>query len=76
MLPLGNLYADYLDEDDFAEATYRRGIEAGDVHCHHNLAVLLDRRGDTHTAELHYGLGADAGDALALRGLNELQSRE
>lgn len=57
MLPLGNLYAEYLDEDHFAEATYRQGIEAGDVHCHHNLAVLLDRRGDTHTAELHYPLG-------------------
>ena len=28
MLPLGNLYADYLDEDDLAEATYRQGIEA------------------------------------------------
>ena len=29
MLPLGNLYADHLDEDDLAEATYRQGIEAG-----------------------------------------------
>ncbi len=76
MLPLGNLYADHLDEDDLAEATYRRGIEAGDMHCHHNLAILLERRGDTQAAEKHYRLGANAGDALALSGLNELLSRD
>ena len=76
MLPLGNLYADHLDEDDLAEATYRQGIEAGDVYCHNNLAVLLDQRGETDRAEMHYRLGADAGDALALSGLNDLQSRD
>jgi hypothetical protein len=76
MLPLGNLYADYVDEDGLAEATYRRGIEAGDMHCHHDLAILLARLGDTQAAEKHYRLGANADDALALSGLNELLSRD
>jgi hypothetical protein len=46
--------------------------QTGDIHCHNNLAVLLEQRGDTQAAEMHYRLGADGGDALALRGLNEL----
>ena len=70
VLPLGNLYADHLGDNDLAEQMYRRGIEAGDIHCHHNLAVLLELRGDLEAAETHYRLGADAADALAARGLN------
>jgi tetratricopeptide (TPR) repeat protein len=76
MLPLGNVYAEDLDQDALAELTYRRAIDAGDMHCHHNLGVLLERRGDAHAAEMHYRLGADAGDALALRSLNDLLSRD
>ena len=75
MLPLGNLYADHLGDNDLAEQMYRRGIEAGDIHCHHNLAVLLELRGDLEAAETHYRLGADAADALAARGLNALRAR-
>lgn len=46
------------------------------MHCHHDLAILLARLGDTQAAEKHYRLGANADDALALSGLNELLSRD
>lgn len=56
-LPLGNLYADELGELDAAEAAYRGGIAAGDDHSHHDLAVLLEERGDLDGAAFHYRIG-------------------
>ena len=54
MVPLGNLYADVLGDDDAAEAAYRAGAELGDAFAHHNLAVLLERHGDLVGAEWHF----------------------
>jgi tetratricopeptide (TPR) repeat protein len=64
-LPLGNFYRDELRDFAAARRAYLSGIEAGDAHCHYNLARLLEFLGDTPAAEEHYRLGAAAGDALA-----------
>jgi tetratricopeptide (TPR) repeat protein len=71
-LPLGNLYSDYLDDDEAAEAAYRAGIVAGDLHCHHNLGLLLEERGELEHAAEQYRLGAAGGDGLAARALTNL----
>jgi hypothetical protein len=76
MLPLGNLYADLLDDEHAAEATYRSGIAAGDNNCHHNLGILLYDRGDLGGAAEQFELGADAGDALAAAALRDLGDEE
>lgn len=68
-LPLGNLYCDELGDDESAEEAYRSGIAAGDVRCHHNLGVLLVGRGDREGATEQFGLGAEAGDELAMAAL-------
>ncbi|WP_380171817.1 tetratricopeptide repeat protein [Kineococcus sp. DHX-1] len=83
-LPLGNVLcgddlADELDVSDAgvvdeaaAEEAYRAGIAAGDLYCHHNLAVLLLARGDTAGADAHLLAGAAGGDGLAERAWQEL----
>ena len=71
-LPLGNLYTNYLDDDEAAEAAYRAGIDADDLHSHHNLGVLLEARGDLENAAEQYRLGAAGGDGLAARALTNL----
>jgi hypothetical protein len=71
-LPLGNLYADKFSELDAAGAAYRSGIAADDDHSHHDLAGLLEDRGDPHGAEFHHRLGAADGDALAAAALRRL----
>jgi tetratricopeptide (TPR) repeat protein len=68
-LPLGNLYCDELGDDEAAEEAYRSGIAAGDIRCHHNLGVLLVGRGDHEGAAEQFGLGARAGDELAIAAL-------
>lgn len=73
MLPLGNLYADVVGDPVAAEAAYRAGAGLGDAHAHHNLAVLLDDRGDIEGALEHYRLAAAGGDSLAERALRELE---
>jgi tetratricopeptide (TPR) repeat protein len=73
MLPLGNLYADVLGDQVAAEAVYRAGAELGDAHAHHNLANLLDERGDPAGALEHYRLAAAAGDTLAAQALRKLE---
>ncbi|MFI7596320.1 tetratricopeptide repeat protein [Actinoplanes sp. NPDC049681] len=72
MVPLGNLYADVLGDDDAAEAAYRAGTELGDAHAHHNLAVLLQRHGDLVGAERHFRQAAERGDTLAAAALQDL----
>jgi len=72
MVPLGNLYADVLGDDDAAEAAYRAGAELGDTHAHHNLAVLLARHGDLAGAERHFRQASDGGDRLAEAALRDL----
>lgn len=72
-LPLGNLYREEMLDDEAAEEAYRSGIAAGDVYCHHNLAVLLADRGDLEGAVEHFRTGAAAGDQLAARSLAELE---
>jgi hypothetical protein len=72
-LPLGNLYADELQDVEAAEEAYRSGIAAGDLYCHHNLGVLLADRGDLDGATEQFGLGAAAGDQLAAAALRQLQ---
>lgn len=81
-LPLGNLLcgdgtsadgeAGTVVDEAAAEAAYRSGIDAGDLHCHHNLAVLLLERGEVEEAEAHLLAGAVRGDALAQRTWREL----
>ncbi|GAA2643390.1 tetratricopeptide repeat protein [Paractinoplanes durhamensis] len=65
MVPLGNLYADVLEDDAAAEAAYRAGAELGDTHAHHNLANLLESQGDLTGAERHFRQAAEGGDTLA-----------
>jgi tetratricopeptide (TPR) repeat protein len=72
-LPLGNFYADELQDDEAAEEAYRGGIAAGEAFCHHNLAVLLAERGDVDGAVEQFRLGAAAGDQLAADALRELE---
>jgi tetratricopeptide (TPR) repeat protein len=72
-LPLGNFYADEMDDDEAAEEAYRGGIAAGEAYCHHNLAVLLAERGDFDGAVEQFRLGAAAGDQLAADALRELE---
>jgi tetratricopeptide (TPR) repeat protein len=71
-LPLGDLYADALGDPRAAEEAYRGGILAGDINCHHNLAVLLMSDGRTEEAVEEFRLGAAAGDELAARFLRQL----
>ena len=71
-LPLGNLYADEFSELDAAEAAHSSGIAAGDDHSHHDLAGLLEDRGDPDEAEFHHRLGAADGGALAAAALRRL----
>jgi tetratricopeptide (TPR) repeat protein len=73
-LPLGNLYADELQDVESAEEAYRSGIAAGDVYCHHNLGVLLADRGDLEGATEQFVLGAAAGDELAALALRQFQN--
>ena len=75
-LPLGNLYADEFSELDAAEAAYRSGIAAGDDHSHHDLAGLLEDRGDPDGAEFHHRLGAAHGNALAAAALRRLRGED
>jgi tetratricopeptide (TPR) repeat protein len=72
MLPLGNLYADLLGDDDAAEVAYRAGAELGDAHSQHNLAVLLESQDDLEGAERHYRLAIEGGDTLAVAALRKL----
>ena len=72
-LPLGNFYADVMQDDEAAEEAYRGGIAAGEAFCHHNLAVLLAERGDFDGAVEQFRLGAAAGDQLAAEALRELE---
>jgi tetratricopeptide (TPR) repeat protein len=72
-LPLGNFYADEMQDDEAAEEAYRGGIAAGEAFCHHNLAVLLAERGDVDGAVEQFRLGAAAGDQLAADALRELE---
>jgi tetratricopeptide (TPR) repeat protein len=71
-LPLGNLYADELHDEEAAEEAYRAGIAAGDTYCHHNLALLLAERGDLDGAVEHLRLGAADGDDLAAEALRDI----
>jgi len=73
MLPLGNLYADVLDDEQAAEGAYRAAAALGDAHSHHNLAVLLEEQGDLAGAEHHYRAAVDGGDSLAKRALRDLR---
>lgn len=70
-LPLGNLLRDVFGDPAAAEAAYRGGIRAGDLHCHHNLALLLEDRGAIEQAAEQFRLGAAGGDALAARALRD-----
>ena len=72
-LPLGNFYAEELGDDEAAEEAYRSGIAAGDVYCHHNLAVQLADRGDIDGAIEQFRRGAEACDSLAAQALRELE---
>jgi tetratricopeptide (TPR) repeat protein len=83
-LPLGNLLCgDDLDDrsgavrdevdEVAAEEAYRAGIAAGDLHCHHNLAMLLLEQGRDAEAEEHLRTGAAGGDALAREVLRDLR---
>jgi len=71
-LPLGNLLLDVFDDSQAAEVAYRGGIAAGDAHSHHNLAQLLEARGDREQAIEHYRAGAARGDELADAALKRL----
>ncbi|GAB7191513.1 hypothetical protein NUM3379_22210 [Kineococcus sp. NUM-3379] len=77
-LPLGNLLADGPPDtgtgvdEDAAQDAYRAGIAAGDDNCHHNLGVLLLRRGDLTGARECFRAGAAAGDAVAEAALHRL----
>lgn len=72
MLPLGNLYADVLHDEDAARRAYLAGAALGDAHAHHNLAVLLEEIGDPAGAERHYRAAIEGGDSLAVGALREL----
>jgi len=74
MLPLGNLYADLLGDNESAEAAYRAGAELGDAHAHHNLAVLLGSQDDLEGAARHFRLAIEGGDTLSIAALRELLS--
>lgn len=76
MLPLGNLYADVLNDRDAAERAYRAGIALGDAHSHHNLGLLLQENGDFSGAEQHYRAAIDGGDTLAVNALRDLLDGE
>ena len=71
-LPLGNLYADDMDDVEAAEEAFRAGIAAGDGYCHHNLGVLLADRGDLEGAVEQFRHGAASGDVLAAEALRDL----
>ena len=71
-LPLGNLYREELGDDVAAAAAYRAGIEAGDLHSHHNLGVLLLDAGDVDGAIEHFSIAAAGGDELAALVLREV----
>jgi hypothetical protein len=61
-----------LGDAEAAEQAYRAGIAAGDPWCHHNLAVMLEARGELDEVLDHYRLAADAGDQLAAQALHRL----
>lgn len=73
---LGNLYRDELDNDEAAEDAYRLGIDAGDMWSHHNLAIVLEERGDHEEALAHYRLAAAAGSAFAQAALVRLSQED
>jgi tetratricopeptide (TPR) repeat protein len=75
-LPLGNLLLDEFQQEVAAAAAYRAGIDAGDLHCHHNLGVLLLAQGDVDGAVEQLLLGAEGGDELAARVLREVLEEE
>lgn len=72
-LPLGNLYRDEMDDEEAAEAAYRRGIAAGDAYSHLNLGRLLEDRGDLEGAAEQFRLGAAEGDEPAVMALRDLE---
>ena len=69
---MGNLLRDHFDDPVAAEDAYRAGIAAGDSHCHHNLGTLLLEQGDIEAAEEQFRRGAETGDRLAERSLQDL----
>jgi tetratricopeptide (TPR) repeat protein len=69
---LGNLYRDELDDREAAEDAYRLGIDSGDMWSHHNLAIILEERGDHEEAIAHYRLAAAAGSTFAATALVRL----
>jgi tetratricopeptide (TPR) repeat protein len=69
---LGNLYRDVLDDDLAAEDAYRLGIDSGDMWSHHNLAIILEERGEHDEAVAHYRLADDAGSDFAAAALIRL----
>jgi len=71
-LPLGNLYREELGDDVAAAAAYRAAIEAGDLHAHHDLGVLLLDSGDVEGAIQHFSIAAAGGDEPAARVLREV----
>ena len=71
-LPLGNIYADEVGDQEAAEAAYRSGISEGDAWCHYNLALLLLDRGDIAEARGHLDAGGEAGDHKARAALTRL----
>jgi hypothetical protein len=60
-----------------ARAVLEEGVQLGDVESVLPLGTLYaDHLDEDDLAEVHCRLGADAGDALALRGPNEVLSRD
>ena len=57
-------------------ASYRAGIEGGDLHSHHNLGVLLLDAGDVDGAIEHFSVAAAGGDELAARVLREVLAED
>ncbi|WP_431805879.1 hypothetical protein [Microbacterium paraoxydans] len=65
-LLLGNLLSETPDSTDAAEAAYWRGIATGDAHSAHNLAVVLQQRGDEERSRELHRLARSMGDPSPL----------
>ncbi|MGY1748551.1 tetratricopeptide repeat protein [Modestobacter sp. SYSU DS0511] len=74
--PLGSLLAEEFDHPVAAAAAYRAGIDAGDLHCHHDLGVLLLEQGDVDGAIEQLLRGAEGGDQMAARLLRQVLDAE